>query len=429
MPPATIQALPALAPPHTRVHPPTTLATRRLVRRPGRDEQAPVGSAASGNKVMLTRKQFLGSGLALAGAPLMQACSSSGDNDAYEETIRRIWRPAQVASGDSHAIRRELVRYATLAPSSHNTQCWKFHLEPDAIAITPDLSRRTPCVDPDDHHLYVSLGCAAENLVQAALAHGLNAQPRFDPARGGRIVVAIEPTKAASSPLFQAIALRQSTRTEFDGKAVSSADLRVLERAGTGSRIQVILLSERAAMEKVLEHVVAANSAQMSDAAFVAELKQWIRFSSDEALRSGDGLYSLTSGNPSLPRWLGGALFSMLFTPAGENARYARQIRSSAGIAVFVSHAPAQSREDQRATWVEVGRAYERFALQATALGIRNAFINQPVEVATLRAAFASSLGVGDRRPDLVVRFGRGPAMPRALRRPLDEVLEGGGRG
>jgi hypothetical protein len=50
---------------------------------------------------------------------------------------------------------KELVHYATLAVSSHNTQCWKFRLEDHAISILPDLSRRCPVVDPDDHHLYL----------------------------------------------------------------------------------------------------------------------------------------------------------------------------------------------------------------------------------------------------------------------------------
>ena len=67
-------------------------------------------------------------------------------------------------------MQRELVRYATLAPSSHNTQCWKFRLEDGAVSILPDFSRRTPAVDLDDQHLYTTLGCAAENLIQAALA-------------------------------------------------------------------------------------------------------------------------------------------------------------------------------------------------------------------------------------------------------------------
>ena len=92
-------------------------------------------------------------------------------------------------------------------------------------------------------------------------------------------------------------------------------------------------------------------------------------------------------------------------------------MRSSAGIAVFVGQTA------DKAHWVEVGRCYERFALQATALGIRNAFLNQPVEVAALRPPFADALGLSGQRPDLVVRFGRGPAMPRSLRRPVDAVL------
>jgi hypothetical protein len=84
---------------------------------------------------------------------------------------------------------------------------------------------------------------------------------------------------------------------------------------------------------------------------------------------------------------------------------------------VFVSDA------NDKAHWIEAGRCYERFALQATALGIRNAFLNQPVEVVSIRPQFASALGLGSQRPDLVVRFGRGPAMPLSMRRPVQAVL------
>jgi hypothetical protein len=73
-------------------------------------------------------------------------------------------------AGRSAGRLRELVRYATLAASSHNTQPWKFAPRERSISIVPDLARRTPVVDPDDHHLYVSLGCAAENMVHAGRA-------------------------------------------------------------------------------------------------------------------------------------------------------------------------------------------------------------------------------------------------------------------
>ena len=64
-------------------------------------------------------------------------------------------------------------------------------------------------------------------------------------------------------------------------------------------------------------------------------------------------------------------------------------------------------------------------ALQATALGLCTAFINQPVEVPALRSQFSTYLGIGARRPDLAVRVGRGPRMPQSQRRPVEDVILG----
>jgi Nitroreductase family len=361
----------------------------------------------------ITRRQCSAAALAATAPAGLAACGASG---GYDEAARSLWRHLPVDRGDPTALARELVRCATLAPSSHNTQCWKFALEPQAITVLPDLARRCPAVDPDDHHLFVSLGCAAENLVQAALAHGLAAEQAFDASRGA-LRIALTPTTARTSPLFRAIAQRQSTRAEYDAKPLDSDDLRTLEQAAAGSGVRLLMLTERALLEKVLEFVVQGNSAQMNDKAFVEELKAWIRFSGSDAVQRGDGLFAASSGNPVLPDWIGRTLFDFVFTPKSENDKYARHVRSSAGIAVFVGRA------DDKASWIDVGRAYERFALQATALGVRTAHLNQPIEVAALRPQFANLLGVPGQRPDLVIRFGRGPTLPPSLRRPVQAVI------
>ena len=363
---------------------------------------------------MITRRTLFQSASMLAGAGALAACSRPGAVSDYQQAASDTWRPAKPDAGPPGAVMRELVRCATLAPSSHNTQCWKFRLASRSIAIRPDFGRRCPVVDPDDRHLFVSLGCAAENLVQAAAAHGFmgHAQPGED-----AVEVLLEPMRPAASALFQAITARQSTRVEFDGEPLSAADLNRLSQAGSGPGIQVLLLTERGAMEQVLELVTQGNALQLGDPAFMAELKAWIRFSEAEAVRTGDGLFSRCSGNPALPRWLGSRLFDLVVSPKSENDKYAAQVRSSAGIAVFAC------RRDGPQQWMEVGRAFERFALQATALGVRTAHLNQPVEVPALRAQLASQFGIDGWRPHLVIRFGRGPAMPRSLRRPLDAVL------
>ena len=167
---------------------------------------------------LITRRQFVASApVALGGASILSACTKGTDPEGYEAVAARTWRLGPLAGLEGGALGQELVHCATLAPSSHNTQCWKFAVEDKAITILPDLSRRCPAVDPDDHHLFVSLGCATENLAQAALAHGRAARVSFDAARDA-VRVALEPSRAQTSPLFQAIAARQCTRGDYDAK-------------------------------------------------------------------------------------------------------------------------------------------------------------------------------------------------------------------
>ena len=79
-------------------------------------------------------------------------------------------------------------------------------------------------VDPYDHHLFVSLGCALDNLQQASVTCGLKAEPQFDAATDV-VTVKLVPTTVFATPLSKAITARQSTRGPFDGKALSTAEL------------------------------------------------------------------------------------------------------------------------------------------------------------------------------------------------------------
>jgi hypothetical protein len=276
-----------------------------------------------------------------------------------------------------------------------------------APSFVPDYARRCPIVDPDDHHLFVSLGCATENLIHAAAATRLKSNSVFE---NDVVTIMFEKAQPISSPLFEAIPRRQSTRAVYDGKSASLGDLRLLEQAGIDDGVALLIITDRTSMVKITEYVVRGNTNQMQDKAFMKELKPWMRFSEADAVANMDGLFSRASGNPSLPSWLARPLLNFVFTERGENDKYRAQIDSSAGIAVFTSEL------NNKNHWLAAGRACQRFALQATSLGLKYAFINQPVEVPNLRNELSSYLGLGGRRPDIVVRFGNGPELPKSLR-------------
>ncbi len=337
----------------------------------------------------------------------------------YENQAATIWSHSTKFSGSDNEVMKDLVRYATLAANSHNTQPWLFKIGRRSIIISPDLSRRCPVVDPDDHHLYASLGCATENIVHAAKAFGLKANVSVQNNSNNVIEINFEPISIEKTKLFQAIPKRQCTKVTYNGKKVAAEELKKLEMSAQDEGISTQLFTDKKNMETILNYVVEGNTAQMRDEAFIKELKEWIRFNASSALKHGDGLFSATSGNPTAPNWLGDLIFNMAFTEEAENDKYMEQIRSSAGVIAFISE------QDNVEHWIKAGRSYQRFALQATALGLKHAFINQPVEVPQVSAQFADYLNIGDRRTDLLVRFGYGPEMLKTMRRPLDQVIVG----
>lgn len=231
----------------------------------------------------------VGGGLVAIGGASTLVMNARGLSD-YEEAINATWRHSDSTELPSSSVRRELVRYATLAANSHNTQPWRFRLSDRSILVLPDAGRRLPAVDPDDHHVFASLGCAVENLVQAARAFGLRAVPIYDPGAGG-IRVDLEAAPPERTDLFDVIPRRQSTRALYDGRSVPPEHLRLLEAAGNGDGVRVLLFTERRQREDILAYLVAGTSAQMDDAAFVKELKSWIRFSYGDAVSTRDGCF------------------------------------------------------------------------------------------------------------------------------------------
>lgn len=357
-----------------------------------------------------TRRAVVAAGTA---APLMAAAGCATRQEGVAEAANALRRPLDASAADPIP---ELVRFATLAANSHNTQPWRFERTQTGLAILPDPTRRCPAVDPDDHHVFATLGCAAENIAVAAPSLGRAAEVSFDTA-AKRVDVALTPSAAGAHPLVDAVPRRQCTRSVYDGRSISSEQLAILRAAGAVDGVDLRLITERAMIDSIRDTVIEANRAQMQDDAFVAELRAWIRFNERSALATQDGLFAACSGNPTLPDWLAGMVFPLVFTIESETKKYREQMASTPGVAVFTAAV------EDAAHWLLVGRAYQRFALQAAALGIKHAFINQPAEVPASRAPLADLLGMPGKRVDLVVRFGYAPDLPFSLRRPTEAVL------
>ena len=362
----------------------------------------------------LRRRQFIGllaaSGVTAAGGYALYEYAPWLNYTAKADQVR-----APLAEGVATTDIQNLVRAATLAASSHNTQPWRFVARQGSIEIHPDTSRQLTVLDPQGRELWISLGCALENLLIAAQAAGFATAVTY-PAAQEVIRVRLSADKPQSTPLLAAISQRQNTRSTYDGQSVVPATLRQLQAVSSEPGVIVQFVLEPSELKTVLEYVNQGNLKQYADPAFVRELIHWLRFTKKDALASLDGLYTRSSGNPEVPRWLGQVVVGGT-KPKSQADIDAARFRSSSGAVVIASST------DDRAAWVRSGQVYERLALQMTALGVQSAFLNQPIEVDSVRGSFQSALGLGSAVPQLLMRFGHGPLLPRSLRRPVSQVM------
>lgn len=341
-------------------------------------------------------------------------------SDPYA-AIDEFWaRPFEICPEDEPRQLREIVRYATLAPNAHNTQPWTFAVGPGTIRIFPDYARRSPHGDPGDRELWLSLGCALEHLDIAARQAGYAAAVEYFPADEAEECLRVRLTRSASvapDPLFACIARRHSNRRAYDGRPIPAADLASLEKEASEPGVRVLLLTEPADFERVVDVVKPGFAWQSRNPGFLGELRSWIRFSPAYAAAKRDGLTARAVGKPQLPEAMGQFMMKVINVLGIEPREIAGRIRSSSALLVLVTE------QNDKNTWARAGRCLDRIKLRATERGIVCAHLNNNWQWDVIKGPAQRALGLGAAHPQVTIRLGYAAPLPHAPRRTVEAVL------
>ena len=316
---------------------------------------------------------------------------------------------------------RTIIKYGIMAPSGHNTQPWKFAVVENEIQIHPDFKRALPVVDADNHALYISLGCAAENIILAAANAGYDSDLKIDKDRTGTefIKIVLHPQSGDHmDDLFNHIKERQVTRTAYSKTGVSPEDLGRLLNSAKFRGVQVRSFTTPEEIAHLQPFIIEGSNRQFRNKDFVDELVSWIRFSKKEVEDKQDGIWHASMGLPGTGRFLGDLIMKKFVSAKSEAKRWKKLIEASAGYLLFTAE------ENDVLHWVHTGRAFQRFGLTACKLKINHAHMNMPCEEIEVRRKMAKSLKIDSGYPLLLIRFGYSHKMPYSYRRPLEAVLE-----
>ncbi len=326
--------------------------------------------------------------------------------------------PFAFPAGQPPAARlAHLAGWALLAPSSHNTQPWRFRITGPTLELRADRSRALPVVDPMDRALVISCGAALANLCLAAAALGEALEVARLPAPEDPDLLARVTARGACPAedpgVLDAMRARRTTRRPFDAAPLPEALLRAASAAAhPGATLH--WRTTAADRHAIAELVAEGDRLQMADPRFRAELADWVH---SRRAASRDGLSADSFGMPDLLSFAGALAIRRFDMGAGQAAKDLALADGAPALGLLATPG------DARADWLAAGEAMQRVLLVLTAAGVTSAYLNQPIEVPALRPRLAALLGTAEW-PQILIRAGRGPALPPSVRRPLAAVLD-----
>ena len=315
-----------------------------------------------------------------------------------------------------------LIKAATQAPSGHNSQPWWFETFDHSIVISPNLDRALPAVDSQHRELFISLGCALENLCIKATE--LHYQTQVSLSGEGVITVALQKSNTViADPLAAVIEKRQTNRSEYEDKAIDPVLLqslmdRVEVPAAQGQVKGYAFAKGTSPFETLTQAVLQGNTVQMGDPAFTGELLSWIRFNKKHSESTHDGLSYAVLGAPNLPRWVTEPIVKASLKAKTQNKTDLKKIQSSSHMVLLATE------KNDIQTWIQTGRALERFLLLLTQAGIAHAYLNQPCEVPEISATLRENLPIAQAYPQILLRLGYAQPMAYSKRKDIREVIK-----
>lgn len=312
-----------------------------------------------------------------------------------------------------------MLGYAILAPSGHNAQPWLFRLRGDHVDVCADRTRALPVVDPHDRELTLSCGAALFNLRVAARHFGYRVTVELlpDPDHHDLLArAAVGEHKASNheeNTLFAAITKRRTNRMPFERTNVDRKVLERLEGAANAEGAWLHIVKDRHDRHTVADLIADGDRMQFADKRFRRELAAWVH---SNRSHSHDGMPGYAHGHGDLMSMLESFVIRTFDLGKGVSAKDKDLAEHSPVLAVLGTNG------DGPADWLRAGQALQHVLLLAASAGVSASFLNQPIEVETLRPRLTKAIN-RTGFPQIVLRMGHGPEVKPTPRRGVKEVL------
>ena len=313
-----------------------------------------------------------------------------------------------INKNDSTVRGNFLLKYAILAPSCLNTQPWRFEARPNEIRIFGDLKRWRKVADMVQRELYISIGCALENILIAAEHFGYGHRVTY--LEGEQVAAVIElnaggkPSSFRDAELFKAIPERHTIRKIYEKRTLPPETTKCLEELCIEEGFTLHFTDDIEIRRKAKELVYRAYAIQLSKSTRKRELGYW-----------------LARGNTGKNRPISkiGQIITNCLNVSKNGAKKDSDILMSAPILAAIT-----SENNGHRSQIVAGQILERIWLKANTLGIGFRPMSCILQVPELSENVLDFLHVSDVFLQQTFMLGYAKTDEKhASRRPLDQFI------
>jgi nitroreductase len=315
---------------------------------------------------------------------------------------------------DAATVRTALM-LASRAPSVHNTQPWRWRVDPAGLHLYADADRQLPNTDPDGRDLILSCGTALHHCVTAFAAVGWRSKvtrlpDAADPGHLATIELSAHPADFVDITLAAALPRRRTDRRHYSSWPVPMGDIALMAARAARTGVTLCQVEDIDRLHDIVLQSVRDHVTQD----YLAELTEW------------SGRYFSVAGVPARNAPL----------PDPE-AKIPGRVFAGAALPMAPDSSPADdnavvlalgTRRDDRLAQLRAGEATSAVLLTATSTGLASCPVTEPLETAHTREAVRCDIFGDSDYPQMLLRVGWAPINADPLsatpRRDLDDVVE-----
>ena len=291
---------------------------------------------------------------------------------------------------------RFLLNFAVLAPSSHNSQPWRFIIKKGEIIIEPEFNRALPSSDKNHRQLFISMGCALENLLVAADYYNFETAVTY----GSGITINLQkrnsPLLYGDNHLISSIPKRRTNRNKYQDQIPEQTFLDRINSLVHGD-IRIDFISEKNKRDALADTVNKAMIAAMDDKEFRRELSQYVKPNFTD---SPVGMPAVGFGIPTPLSIIAPVMLRYLNMNKLGKKKDDELLKKHTSLFGIIS-----TNEDQEENWMKTGQLYERIALEAEQHNIKTHPMAAAIQIGEFYKKLQSILQIAFR-PQFFFRLG-----------------------